>query len=250
MRRIAPRLRYHEFERRARRVFNAIPPELRAGVDHLVVERRAVPHPTLPDVYTLGECATGELDAGSDLPDVMRSTVVLYFGSFARLAQMEDGFDWEGEIWETVVHEVRHHRESAAGDDALEEMDYAEDQNFARREGEAFDPYFYRAGEPVGEGTWEVDRDRFVEVVLGAKEFEALAEVAFPWGGGEARVPRPAELGDVHLVSVAGLAEGPEEVVLALVRRRGAWESLLDFLRRREPAVLSSAARAEVSGAS
>lgn len=51
-------MRFEEFERRAWRLWQEIPQEYREGVDGLVVERDALPHPTLPEIYTLGECMT------------------------------------------------------------------------------------------------------------------------------------------------------------------------------------------------
>ena len=142
---------FEDFERTAREMFDEIPPDLRGGVEYLVVSRDTVPHPELPEIFTLGECATGEYDMGVDAPGTVRSGVHLYYGSFRALAGLHDDFDWEGELWETLTHEVMHHRESTAGEDALEDLDYAEDENFKRREGLPFDPFFYRMGAPVAD---------------------------------------------------------------------------------------------------
>jgi len=76
------------FRRRAREIFDSIPEELRHGVEYVRVEREAVPHPSMPDVYTLGECATGEYDVGLDQPGAVRSGVHLYYGSFRELARL------------------------------------------------------------------------------------------------------------------------------------------------------------------
>jgi predicted Zn-dependent protease with MMP-like domain len=43
-------MKYDEFERRAREMFDSIPGEMRHGVEYLVVEPKAVPHPSIPDV--------------------------------------------------------------------------------------------------------------------------------------------------------------------------------------------------------
>jgi hypothetical protein len=231
---------FAEFERRARQVFAEIPPEFRAGVEALTVVRKAVPHPSLPDVYTLGECATGEYDPAYDGPGV-RSQVILYYGSFQRLSQLDEGWSWDEEIWETITHEIRHHRESTAGEDALEDVDYAEDQNFARLEGEAFDPFFYRSGEPVAPGAWTVDGEVFVERVLAPAEWDAAAEVEAAWDGGRVRIPRPDRLGDVHLVTVEGTPEEEPPVTVVLVRRRGFWEQVRGLLSTAPPEVLESA---------
>jgi hypothetical protein len=221
------------FERRAREIFNGIPPEYRGGVDYVVVHADALAHPELPEVYTLGECSTGELDLGMDLPDAMRSGIHLYHGSFARLAELDPDFDWEGELEETVVHELRHHRESAAGEDALEDFDYAADENFKRREGRAFDATFYRSGEEFGDQTWEVDGDLFAEVSIGPDgdgdgDDEILADIA----GRQVSVPRPAETGDVTFLWLEGFEGTRGEAALVLVRRRGTWESIRRLLGR------------------
>ena len=232
-------MKLKDFERRAREIFDGIPPEMRHGVEYLVVSDEAVPHPSIPDVYTLGECATGELDLGFEAPGVVRSGVHLYYGSFRELARLDPEFDWEGELWETITHEIRHHRESTAGEDALEDFDYAADENFKRREGEAFDPLFYRSGEPAGDGRWDVDGDLFVERVLSADEFQALGEIPVEIDGEELLVPRPERMGDVCFVYLDGLAEDDVlDVALVLVRRRGAWESLRSLFRAPKPEVL------------
>lgn len=234
---------FAEFERRARQVFADVPPEFRAGVEVLTVEQKAVPHPTLPDIYTLGECATGEYDPTYDGPGV-RSQVILYYGSFRRLSELDEAFDWDEEIWETITHEIRHHRESTAGEDALEDVDYAEDQNFARLEGEPFDPLFHRSGEPVSPGAWMVDREVFVEVQLTDAEFDARTTIEAAWDGGRVRISRPERLGDVHLVTVEGTPEDRPPVTLVLVRRQGFWRQLRALFAAATPEVLESAADA------
>lgn len=225
---------FDEFERRAHEIFDAIPPELRGGIEYVAVSEEAMPHPELPEVYTLGECATGELDLGMETPDTLRSGVHLYYGSFAALAELDPDFDWEGELEETVVHEVRHHRESTAGEDALEDFDYAADENFKRREGLPFDPLFYRSGEPLEEGGWEVDGDEFVEIELTAAQFQRLEEVQAEVRGHLVSLPRPETLGDVAFMYLEGFRDGPGETAVVLVRRRGFRESLRGLLHREQ----------------
>jgi hypothetical protein len=238
-------MEFQAFERRARELFDAIPPEYRGGVDYVVVSPDAVPHPELPEVYTLGECSTGELDLGGDAPDGLRSGVHLYHGSFLKLAELDPDFDWEGELWETLTHEVRHHRESAAGEDALEDFDYAADENFKRRDGKPFDPLFYRSGEPAEHGGWEVDGDLFVELSVDAGEFDGMREVVAEVEGVRVSLPRPEALGDVSFLYLEGFGEGRGETAVVLVRRRGAWESFRSLFRREEPEVLEWTVAAE-----
>lgn len=228
-------MRLAEFERRAREIFEEIPAAYREGVDGIVVEEEALPHPSLPDVYTLGECRSEFYPSEYGGPGEVRSFVFLYHGSFQRLAELSgEEWDWEGELWETVTHEVRHHLESLAAEDALEVQDYVEDQNFARRQGAEFDPFFYRSGTPLPEvGGYEVDGDVFLE-----REVRRGTEVVrLEWGGRELIVPLPEELGDVHYLAL----HGPDvrgEVVLVLTPRRGAWEVVRDALRGRAPRLL------------
>ncbi|HSU15672.1 hypothetical protein [Longimicrobium sp.] len=233
-------MEFKRFERRAREIFDGIPAELRQGVEYVLVERGAVPHPTMPGIYTLGECATGEYDAGGTFSGEVRSGVHLYHGSFRELAKLDPEFDWEEELWETITHEVRHHRESAAGEDALEELDWAEDENFKRRDGRKFEPFFYRAGIPVGERAWEVDGDLFVEREISANEFDNRDEIGVTIDGEEMEVPLPEELGDVHFVRLAGLWDDEVDVIVVLVRRRGGWEQLGALFSGRSPEVLES----------
>lgn len=232
----------------ARGVWDAIPDEFRAGVEGLVVVEDEEPHPELPEVWTLGECATGELDgvAPGEAPADWRSVVVLYYGSFVRVAEREERWDWEEEIWETITHEIRHHRESGAGEDALEEVDYAEDQGFLRSQGEPFDPLFYRAGEPLPDGTRVVGRERFVERAVDPREWDATGAFTVEVDGRRWRVPRPGRLGDVHLLALDNVRDDEEnDVTLVLVRRRGAWEALRGMLFPSAPEVVESVASAE-----
>ena len=89
---------FGDFERRARRAFEEIPDQYRGGVDGLTVSRDAVPHPTLPEVFTLGQCLTEEHLSDYGSPDATRSVIALYWGSFRELAELDPEFDWDGEI--------------------------------------------------------------------------------------------------------------------------------------------------------
>ncbi len=73
------------------------------------------------EVFRLGEY----LDPGPPTvlaPEGLGRHIALYYGSF--LAVADQGFDWEAEAWETLLHELRHHLESLAGreDLALEDL--------------------------------------------------------------------------------------------------------------------------------
>ena len=223
-------MNFVEFEATARRVFASIPPEYREGVDGLEVERTTVTHPSLPEVYTLGECVTEQYPTEFGGAGDVRSTVVLYFGSFLATARGDDEYDWEGEIFETITHEVRHHLESLAAEDALEELDYAEDQNFARREGEPFDPFFYRMGNRLESGAWEVDGDVFVEVRISPRERSA-GVVEIRWKDAPIRVPVVEPTGPVSFVPLDSTTPSERELFAVLVHAGGPIDWLRELFR-------------------
>jgi hypothetical protein len=223
---------FEAFEERAWSEWERIPDEYRAGVDGLTIERRALPHASLPDVYTLGECVTESYPSDYGGPDTTRSVVVLYYGSFFRLARLDDAFDWETEIWETLTHELQHHLESLAADDALVDMDYAADENYKRYQGEPFDPFFYRHGIP-DDGWMRVEDEFFLELDAGPDT------VSFERAGRMFSVAVPDESFDVALLTItAGVPDPPGGLHLALVRRSGVMETLRRVFRPRPPLVI------------
>jgi hypothetical protein len=227
-------MQYDEFEERAQQEWERIPEEYRDGVDGLVVKRPALPHPSLPDVYTLGECVTESYPSPVGGPDTIRSLVVLYYGSFLRLSRLDPEFDWEGELWETLTHELQHHLESLAADDTLVDMDYAADENYRRYQGEPFDPFFFRSGLP--EGDWfRAENEYFREYEGGPGD-----ALAFRWEEFEYVVEVPADAdADVAFLRVSeGLPDTGATVNLVVVRPAGSWrERLTALLRRRPPDV-------------
>ena len=231
-----------EFERRAREAFEEIPEEFKEGIDGLTVSRDAPAHPTLPEVFTLGHCVTEEHLSEYGSPDTTRSLIVLYWGSFRELSERDPEFDWEDELWETLTHEVRHHLESLARDDALEHEDYAADELFNRQEGLEFDPWYYQRGEDLGGGVFVVEGRQYLEQVWDPRDFETAESIEFGWRGATYRLARPAEQGDVHFVWVVGDAFDNDPLELVLVRKRGSWESLRRLAKRAPLVVLESEA--------
>jgi hypothetical protein len=228
-------LSYEEFGARARAVYAAVPDEYREGVDGLEVTRRTVLHPTLPEVYTLGECLSDFYPSEFGGPGEVRSRVVLYYGSFLALARSEEEWDWDDEIWETITHEIKHHLEHLASENALEELDYAEDQNFARRDGADFDPLFFRSGEMLGPGIYSADRDVFVELEVGADAAGERIAIDVPFHSAGFQITLPTELGQIHFLRVSDppFAVAGELFVVAVRRRR-----VIDWVRgiiRSEP---------------
>ena len=197
------------------------------GVVAVDVSPKTVPHPVRGDVYTLGECIPLEWSGhGADL----QSRVILYHGSFVALAHMgggagSDDFDWREEAWETLSHELRHHLEWRANEAALEAFDWAAEQNFARHDGNAFDPAFYRSGEKVTEGVYKVDDDVFLE----GAGVSVHGERVVTWHGRRYRVPLPAGLRPPAFVTLQGLADQPPGDAILVLSRRA---SLFDLWRR------------------
>src|SRR5690606_31907601 len=229
---------FESFERAARQEFERIPSQYKQGVDGLIVERDAKPHPEARDVYTLGECVTEAYPSDFGGPDTIRSSVVLYYGSFLRLSRLDPDFDWEEELWETLMHELQHHLESLAADDSLIDLDYAVDQGFRRQDGEPFDALYYRAGEPLGDGWYRVEKELFLEreATDGAVEFEL--------DGNLYRLEVPARRGDVTYIDVVeGLPDDAPLLTVVLLRPRSWRETLRSLFRGATPDVV------EVEGA-
>jgi hypothetical protein len=239
-------VRFEQFERQAREEWERIPVEYKEGIDGLTVVREARRHAHTPDVYTLGECVTEAYPSEFGGPETIRSSVVLYYGSFLRLAKLDDAFAWEEEIWETLTHELKHHLESLADEDALLDIDYAMDESFKRQEGEEFDPSFYRAGEPLGDGRFRLERSVFVERTApeggGVLEFE-VDDVAY-------RIRVQHAPADVTFVTVTGDVD-PEldELCVVLVRPRGFGRTLRSLFRARLPEVAETEAEVERTSA-
>lgn len=232
-------MRYEEFRKRAHEVFDEIPDEFRAGVEGLEVTRKTVLHPTLPEVYTMGECLSEFYPSEYGGAGEVRSRVVLYYGSFQAVARDEDTWDWDDEIWETITHEIRHHLEHLASDDELEERDFAADQLFAMREGGPFDPFFFRSGEPVGGGAFEVEGDIFIEVEVERGPGGSRLSVVPPTSGASIQVTLPDDLGDVHFLRIADPpGDAPGDLFIVAVTRKSMTGWIRGILKQASPRVL------------
>lgn len=127
---------YDEFHRTVAQMVDEIPPEFMRGLQGVHALEHERPEEEYVDVWRMGEY----LDPGADDflggGEGLGRHIALYYGSFARIAQMDPEFDWEEEIWETLTHELRHHVESLAGDDSLVEEDMQVGATFPRRDRE------------------------------------------------------------------------------------------------------------------
>ena len=214
---------FDEFSRVAQEVFQGIPEVYREGIEGVTTMEAVETHPELPDVVTLGECLTQAYHSDWQGPETTRSQVVLYYGSFRQIAEDDPDFDWAGELRETLTHELKHHLESLADEDALEAMDYAMDQVFKREQDEPFDPWYFQWGEPLGENMYGVDDEVYIERALSVAEFDDLEEIHFNWKGHDYQIPRPEELGDVHFVVVEGIVEATDVYLQLVLIRRVPW---------------------------
>lgn len=196
-------------------MWHEIPADAREGVDGLTIEPEAASHPDFNWVYTMGECLTEAWPSGAGGDGDVRSELVLYHGSFRALAEEDPDFDWEGELWETILHELLHHRESAAGEAGLDEVDWAHEQNLRRLAGEPFDPDFCRAVPSGPDGVVKLESELFVESVIP----ENADEAAFEWRGRRYAVEAPV-YANRAFVEVPNLAGGR---LCVIIRRRPPW---------------------------
>ena len=227
----------------AEAAFDEVPESYKAGIDGLVIDPATEPHPSLPDIYTLGYCDTESYLSEWVSPETTRSTIRLYYGSFRALAARNPDFDWEAEIYETVQHEIRHHLEWLAGEDQLGGVDYAMDEAFKRQQGLDFDPWFYQHGEPMGRGIYVVEDMVFLEREWEPGRSPAGTELSVRWQGVDYGVPVPEELGDLHFILLEGIVTPPPWFEFVLVRRRGWLDGARRLFSSARPRVLHSEAR-------
>ncbi len=114
-------MRYEAFVDLVERLWAEIPEAFKRGLQGVHVFPEAKPEPGLPGVFRLGEY----LDPGPPSTlggfEGLGRHIALYYGSFLQVAG--PGFDWEEEVFETLLHELRHHLESLAGRDDLVQED-------------------------------------------------------------------------------------------------------------------------------
>jgi hypothetical protein len=225
-------MRLSDFEAMVVRMAGEVPRDFLDGVAEIVVSPRALPHPERPGIYTLGECIPLPTATGSG-PEGIQSRIVLYHGSFAALATVTPGFDWRDEAFETLTHELRHHLEWRARAPDLEDFDWAVEENYARQDGEAFDPVFYLSGAPVGDDSWRVEDDVFLDRIV-----TALPDaVPVRWGGREYLVPVPPDASLPAFLILEGVADPPAGELVLVVRRKPGMLSLLKPATRYHAAV-------------
>lgn len=208
-------MRLADFEDMVRRLCDEVPADFFDGIAEVVVSPRAVPDPERPDVFTLGECVPLPVQVGSGV-EGLQSRVVMYHGSFLALARLEQGMDWRQEAWETLTHELRHHLEWRAHAPDLEDFDWAVEHNFARHDGEPFDPTFFLSGNPEGEDRYSVEDDVFVDRIVSS----IPASVDFTWQAREYHIELPGDAELPCFLVVEGVKDPPPGELVVVLRRR------------------------------
>ena len=101
--------------------------ELNGGIS-LLPDAKADPDFPPGEMYILGEYCD----------DQMGRYILLYYGSFAALAEKEHWTeeDWEDELYTTLAHEFTHHIEGRAGERGLERKDEQFMEEFRAGRGE------------------------------------------------------------------------------------------------------------------
>jgi hypothetical protein len=105
---------FDQFSKTAEAFVAKIPEEFLRGVTGIQVHRGEKSDPDHPGFLTMGECTDDQAAALTD-PEALRSRLHVYYGSFVAIAREDPDFDWEGELRETILHELRHHIEDRAG---------------------------------------------------------------------------------------------------------------------------------------
>ncbi len=207
-------MRFADFEDLVGRLCREVPAEFLDGVTAIEVSRKTLPHPTRPDIYTMGECIP--VPGGGGEGDKLQSRVVLYYGSFAALARLHQDFDWRAEAWDTLTHELRHHLEWRARAPDLEAFDQAVEQNFARHGGGPFDPTFFLRGERVADGVYRLEDDYFLDRVVR----EVPPVVRFEWHGRAYEAEVPAGARPPLFLRVEGVEDPPPGDLVVVLRTR------------------------------
>jgi hypothetical protein len=215
-------MRLADFEAMVRRLCDEVPPHFFEGIAEVVVSPRTVPHPDRADIFTLGECDPLPVQVGSGVEGV-QSRLILYHGSFAALARLQEGFDWRGEAWETLTHELRHHLEWRARAPDLEDFDWAVEHNYARQSGEPFDPTFFLSGEIEPSGNYRVEDDVFVDRIVR----EVPPSVTFSWQGKSYTVIVPEGADLPSFLTLEGVTDPPDGDLVLVLRRKPGLRDLL-----------------------
>jgi Zincin-like metallopeptidase len=236
-------MRLSDFEALVRRLSAELPADFLEGVVEVAVAPGSVPHPTRAEIYTLGECIPLPAPDGGRTEQV-QTRIVLYHGSFQALSRLDPEFDWREEAWETLTHELRHHVEWRARAPTLEAYDDAVEANFARHEGDRFDPLFFLDGDSPVADVYEVDGDYFLDRLV-----RAVPEtLELDWHGARYAGAPPADLTLPALLTVEGVDEPPPGELVLVLRRKPRVSDLFRSAKVFQAAVHVARAPAAASG--
>jgi hypothetical protein len=112
---------FERFLETAYRLWDQIPEDFKRGLQGMHVLENAKRDPDEPGLFRLGEYLSPGYPTVLGGFEGLGRHIALYYGSFRAVAY--PGFDWEEEIWETLLHELRHHLEFLAWRDDLVEED-------------------------------------------------------------------------------------------------------------------------------
>jgi hypothetical protein len=218
---------FDEFERARVAGVGADPGRVPRRRGRLVVERAARPHPTLPDVYTLGECLTESYPSAFGDADTIRSVVVLYYGSFFRLSRSTRSSTGRRAVGDADARAAASPRVAGRGRRARRHGLRRRRELQALR-GRAVRPVLLPQGLPE-DGWLRVDDEFFLELIPPAD-----GPLRFDWRGTQYTVD-PPPVADVAFVTIrSGVADPPAALHLVVVRRTG-WRDWLRSLRSRNP---------------
>jgi zinicin-like metallopeptidase len=215
-------MRLADFETMIRHLCDEVPINFLEGIAEVVVSPRVVPHPERAETFTLGECVPLPVELGGGI-EAIQSRIVLYHGSFAALAAMQADFDWRLEAWETLTHELRHHLEWRARAPDLEDFDWAVEHNFARQDGESFDPTFFLSGEIQPDDQYQVEDDVFIDQIVRSLP----RTVTFDWRGRHYSAALPDEAELPCFLTVEGVTDPPDGDLVIVLRRKPGVRDLL-----------------------
>lgn len=123
---------FEQFADLADELWDEIPERFKQGLQGVHVLEHFKPDPQEPGLVRLGEYRHPGFPSVLGGFQGIGRHIVLYYGSFAQVARGRRSFDWEGEVWETLVHELRHHLETLAWNEDLVKEDMAFLQEYRR----------------------------------------------------------------------------------------------------------------------
>lgn len=219
------------FERRAFELWEQIPAGFRDGVSAFVVEPGVERDADFGDPL-YGTCESDPVFLA--LPDApVTSIITLYYGSFVEIAAETPDFDWEDELWETIRHELEHHREWVGGEDARGDEDDAQRESLRSKQGLNYQRGFHRWGRRLDPTAFDVEHELFLEVDVPSAQWSSLAQegLSYRWGDLIASFPPLdgplPEHGPAYVdadLQIIGDRDVPfESVVLVLYRRSWFW---------------------------